>query len=772
MVGGCRADLISWVVIIMFDIINSTYSAVLSMLATLFGLSYPLIIGCIERIDEKYGSTKLSERFIKERSFTWFKSLLVSNLILAVVAPFLMGGCLFAGLIIFFQSALISLLIVFALLLFSTIITYYNPGELQQEILRDYKQAVNIKDRDKECLYFTQWIDLSGVLIRSVDDKLVQSVYETLSQYQERVFNESDRKGIFDQYYYEGVSRINELLCREELKPISVNNSNSVLTSLLQIDSIISDTTYRYLWSNLRVQLFYRKDEWIMEYWKFACQKMQYCMKPIFEYSCDVEGRQYTSSQVEDNRRQRRDFLEFHIMLCAMLLQQGRYELLGMMLSYTQSIPETYPLVPSTFSEIFNEFNRVYLVSSNEPLYYELHYPMPNMHGITGGKIVEAANCYLAFLVCRLYVIDWHFGSEHVLELDPLPDTLAELKVMKDNFAVFRGWIQKISGDKELMNVIRFRSFDKEISGKKTQDDDESLRSPLDIISDIQKKIDCKMETLRSRADFDRERVEAEKTALCDNVGRFMSLYEDFLNSNLSQTTDYNLNSSVSMPFPNTAFVQKPDVSYTGIADVMSSYMLDNFQHLFASVFYREHSNNDYQVSSDQLFETIDKLVLNDEHLIIGFGVYFDYYIGRVDGLIKETDNKFKYKGVQILSLGCNTKYFSQIIYVMHYNDRPSLKFNNPSEEERSKFYIKEFNKEFNIWLSLEKFSEYEDLLNDSLKSQLGNKSSQYSLFTVIWKPKLLFSTKCNSMISIKVKYRLWDEGVYDDVGEVKPYPN
>ena len=72
----------------MFDFVNYTYSGVLSILSTLFGLSYPLVIGCIEKIDDKFGSTKLSERFMSETSFKWFKTSLVINLVMAVVPIF------------------------------------------------------------------------------------------------------------------------------------------------------------------------------------------------------------------------------------------------------------------------------------------------------------------------------------------------------------------------------------------------------------------------------------------------------------------------------------------------------------------------------------------------------------------------------------------------------------------------------------------------------------------------------------------------------------
>lgn len=344
----------------MFDFVNYTYSGILSVLSTLFGLSYPLVIGCIEKIDDKFGSTKLSERFMSEISFKCFKTSLVVNLVMAVLFPFLMDGSVHARIIMGAQCVGAIILVSCALFLFSKIITYYNITDLQREILGNYNSAVSKKDKAKEEKFFTQWVDLSGELLKSADNELVQSVYRVLSNYVARVHTENKGKAlVFDQYYYEGVSRINEFLSKGESKPISVNNGNSILTSLILMDSVVSETTYRYLWRNLRIQMFYNKDEWIMEYWKMASQKIGLFMKPIHQYIYDEDGKPYTQEQIEDNQKQRENFMEFHIMLCSMLIQEKKYRLLELMLSFTQSEPPSYPLVPSSLSDIIDTFNKI-----------------------------------------------------------------------------------------------------------------------------------------------------------------------------------------------------------------------------------------------------------------------------------------------------------------------------------------------------------------------------------------------------------------------------
>ena len=754
----------------MFDFINYTYSGILSILSTLFGLSYPLVIGCIEKIDDKFGSTKLSERFMSETSFRLFKVSLVINLIMAVLFPFLMDGCTYARIFMGAQCIGAIVLVASALFLFSKIISYYNITDLKNDILNDYKNAVNEKDKKEESKYFTQWVDLSGELLKSADNDLVQSVYEVLYNYVKRIYSENKGKAlVFDQYYYECISRLNEFLSKGESKPISVNNGNSLLTSLILMDSVVSETTYRYLWRNLRIQMFYNKDEWIMEYWKMATQKIGQFMKPIHKYSYDEEGKPYTKEQIEDNQKQREDFMEFHIMLCAMLIQQKKYRLVELMLSYTQTEPPSYPLVPSTLNEIIAVFNKINHNSFKNPFYYESRYQMPNMHGITEGKIIGAANCYLALLTYRIYVIRWSYGYESVLNTGALPDTLSELKTLNDNLEVFGRWLDKIKNNKELLNIVSFRSFDEELEYKAQIYQKEKLLKPDQLVSQMKKEILAKMEELRETLHLNVEKVDSEENELTGNIMKAMAPYGDLLGRRFNQGKHHDLNSSVTMPFPNTAFVENPDVSHENIAGCMSSDMLSNFQHLFASSFYREHSITDYRVSYEDIFKAIDRLELSEKDYIIAFGIYLDYFSNNKD-LLKKSNYEYIYKGIKILVLNCSSEYFSQMLYVMRFEDRPFLDFHVPSGEEQQKLKLIRKIELYGLWLSIVKISDHPELLEDSIKTKLGDKANQYSLFTAIWRPLLYFKQVKYPIISIKIKYRLTDEGDYDNVDQIKPF--
>ena len=754
----------------MFDFLNTTYSGLSSILSALFGFSYPLVIGCIEKIDSKFGSTKLSERFQSEYSYKWFNILLVINLAMAVLSPPLIEWCAHAHakIIMGVQVGGTISMIFSALCLFRKIISYYNITELQKGILDDYNTAVRKQDKEKEKEYFIQWIDLSGELLKSADDKLVRSVYMVLSEYVERAYKINSSKALeFEIYFYNGISRINEFLSKGEARQESINNTNSILSLLIWGDSIVSDLSYKYLWKNLRIQMFYDKDEWIMEYWESASQKIRLFMNTTHISPYNQKGELDTKKmeEIKNKKKQREEFLEFHIMLCSMLLQQKKYELLEQMLSFTQTEPPSYPLVPSTFSEILDVFNSVNHNISADPIHYESRYRMPKMHGITEGKIAGAANCYLALLAYRIYAIRWDYGYGSVLNTGALPNTLSELATLSNNLNLFKYWLGGIRHDQELLQVVGIRTL---AEGNEDKAQIYAVKPDL-LVSNMQDEIDEKMKNLKETSPLNDEKVASEQKELTDNIRRAMEGYADLLGKRFEQEEYYNLNSSISVSFPNTAFWGISDVN--GTAESVSSSMLESFQHLFASAFFAKHSNTDYRLSSEDLFKAIDKLALNEQHYIIAFGIYFDYYIGTVEGLEKELAHKYTYNKIRILSLDCSTEYFSQMLYIMKYKDRPFLDFPAPSEEEQKKRHLEEKDKSYGLWLSIKKISEHPDLLTEPIKAQLGDKADQHSLFTAIWRPRLFFKDEKYPMVSIKVKYGLTDEGDYDSVDKVKPFP-
>ena len=75
----------------MFNFFSNTYSAVVTIFAALLGISFPLILQSIQRIDEKYDSAVLSNRFEDENIYHIFKWLLYVYAVIVCVVPFILS---------------------------------------------------------------------------------------------------------------------------------------------------------------------------------------------------------------------------------------------------------------------------------------------------------------------------------------------------------------------------------------------------------------------------------------------------------------------------------------------------------------------------------------------------------------------------------------------------------------------------------------------------------------------------------------------------------
>ena len=752
----------------MFDFINYTYSGIISVLSTLFGLAYPLILGCIEKIDTKYGSTKLTDRFKNETVFISFKNWLVVNLIVAVLFPFLMDGCSFGRWLIAIQCICAVWMVFYAFRLFALIMRYYDAKELMKSIETDFEKAFEEKDKPNEAIYFTQWSDLTSVLINSADESLVQSVYDEWYNYVLNKREEYKNKPIvYDDYFYEGITRLNENLCRSERKPISVNNSNSLLTSLIDGDVNVTDKTFTILWRNLRIQLHYGREDLIMEYWKTASQKYELFFKELSSYDIDIEPQKpYSEEEIILRKKQREQFLEFHIMLCSMLIQEKKYNLVEQMLLFSNSEPPTYPLVPSRLYDILYWMGKLNANENNEIFYHEQRYPMPNMHGITGGRIVAAANCYLALLVYRLYAICWYYGMDYVLGTGVLSGTQSELSRLKELLQTLELWLENISGDVVLLGAVHLRDFNKRIKILKEQWTNETIPMPLEIIEKLKKEIETSIEKMIAGQPLDEETTKKEICQVKERLLLSMKPYSDFIQSTINEDKGYNLNIPQIHLYNNTAFQKNTAVSHVGMADTMFNSIWQNFIHFFSSAFFIEHQKVDYSVDSSILFSAFDKLLdKSDEYQIICFGIYLDFYLSQIEGLEKIDNGVYRYKGTPLLSLSCPTKIFSQRIYIFKKDQLPKLTFKEPNVPVG----LNKILDNYALWMGVVKAKDAKDGLPEHLIKEIGGQEDNYCLFEAYWNPILYFPSDMG-MHCLKVNYKMSDEGNWNSLDDIRSF--
>lgn len=754
----------------MFDFTNYTYSGMLSIVAAVFGIAYPQINASIERIDDKYGSSLLTTRLKNEKVFTIFKVLLVVNLIIAVVNPFLLDQSKYCYIYIAIQTIATIFLIGCFFHLFEIIRMYNDAETLHENIWNDYKKAVG-KSSEKASVHFMEWVDLISYILHSTNRNAARNVYDKWVEYiTEFHKGHIGAKVRYDNYAYDGITKINENLCKLNYEPMSINNGNAFLTMLLYPEGFISEDTYTILWANLRLQVFFGKDEWVMDYWEQASQNYDLNTSYISEYSINPQtNTYYTEEEAKQHNEERKRFLEFHVMFCAMLLQQGKYSLLKRILSFTQSQPPVYPLVPSTLTECFEMLSYLNGIYTNYPFLLDKRYPMPQLKGITSGKILGAANTYIALLTYRLYALPYYpFGVGYVFSLPAAPQNSMDIHKEKDNIDALKFCIRKIESKKEYLKCIDIVHITEAISNI-NRNYHEKVKCLDCYIDDYINRLDEKDKDLRVNQLYDDKIVEKLEKEICNEISSELDKYQLFYNNPKTDNTKvYRINASVCQLYPNQAFVDKPSVSYVDIDTNMSDGVKYKFSHFFATTFL-VRATQQLNIASQDLFEAFEKLKLNDNFIIISFGVYWDYHIGRIKNFVKTNDIEYSYNNIHIYNYKCRSKGLSDYIFILEKNYLPYLKFIKPNKDWIDKYHLEIIEEQYNIGLGLQKIVKNNSLLTEDEFKNIDGDPNELSLFSCVVLANIFWKSDCK-ILCVKYMHFGIDNGNTEQVEKIKPF--
>ncbi len=321
----------------MFDFTNYTYSGLLSLVSAVFGISYPLILDSIARLDDKYGGTIITQGFLHEKRYRIFRWLLIINLIMAVTVPFVLYVYSDNHALLVSQTAAVVLLMFSSFVLYQLILKYQIPKDLNewlntkhdasiQSVLLQNELALYLSRRDDDELFWNVWNNVS----QYVNDKLAtlregdefpQEIKKILFR-QRRVIGNSDETP--SRFYLSDV--ITPLLY-----PISPNVyphpvKHSVMWQLLN-DVVVADN-----------------EEWILQHWSWMDNYYRFRLR-----NNDVNNPEIATH---------RDFvLVSCVMLGGLLLYHKRYSTINAVLFYTNVLPAEYFLIPNSLSEIANRIS-------------------------------------------------------------------------------------------------------------------------------------------------------------------------------------------------------------------------------------------------------------------------------------------------------------------------------------------------------------------------------------------------------------------------------
>ena len=130
-----------------FEFSNNAISLLLSVFSVIVGMTYPLLLQAIQRIDEQYRSSRITKMLKEEKVFRLFQWLVTISIAFAFISIFilqLLDDCPTLTIVwVTIHTLLTLLLLVTTILLVYRIMTYYNPDELLDRInnLRSHRRS-------------------------------------------------------------------------------------------------------------------------------------------------------------------------------------------------------------------------------------------------------------------------------------------------------------------------------------------------------------------------------------------------------------------------------------------------------------------------------------------------------------------------------------------------------------------------------------------------------------------------------------------------------
>lgn len=121
-----------------FEFSNNTVTLLISVFSVIVGMTYPILLQAIQRIDEQYESSRLSSLLTKEPKFKYFQWLVALSIAFAFASIFVMqmidGHDVLVLAWVSVHSIVTLMLLRATLSLVYLILTYYNPNDLLNHI--------------------------------------------------------------------------------------------------------------------------------------------------------------------------------------------------------------------------------------------------------------------------------------------------------------------------------------------------------------------------------------------------------------------------------------------------------------------------------------------------------------------------------------------------------------------------------------------------------------------------------------------------------------
>lgn len=664
----------------------------------ILSVAYPIISQVISTLDDKYASVHVVELFDNEFVKNAFKNTLISSLVFLAIWSFkftapdvgedLQWHADNSAAILLIISTI--LLVVLFFLFVDKMFMYLIPSRFFRYLIRRHR-----KDKSQEKKFFLALTDVFLNSIQKQNHQLSLAIAQEISNDFRKIREENNNLPVEYPYVYYSLvyKTIEELTVIREKRNVRLEYDTAGGSWLLggMGGYEISDTTYQWLWHNIRLAVQHERDDLVMYHCEHAHQYMSLALNYI-QPELDRQTFVPRNAQAIEKRNQEREkFFHFHLVLGALLLYRKRYALIKRMFDYTTSTPPRYELLPSTMYQIFNVYLKHRDIYST--IWISHKYPFPDMEGVdSDAKIGKWISAYLALLFLRQYTLSTYLA----ITIDPLafpdpPKLQGEKRILINGLDWFRKRVDDHLNNKELLNIIKLKFITPtwcETNGKV---------HPLDFIDQLKARLEQAYDLGAKNLE-----VSEEKKDMFFAAGKqaVESALNHFTNIKNTGTLKGELTKWVvpggRMVQDKDAFAEKSEVHNTNFDTFLPYEVSRSVISGISSTFLYARTKT-YLLKPEDLFLALDEMGITKRYIIIALGLDLNEYITerKVRGL-----KQAAYKGIPIIELP-STTVIDPSLFVLKKNDLPSIEILAPAPSEIEQYELKSISDVYAIYASV-----------------------------------------------------------------------
>lgn len=637
----------------MFDFFDYNFSSLISIFAALMGMAYPLILQAIQRIDEMYNSSKLAAYFQKQWFSLLFSHLLLLSIPVSIIAPFFLYYYRdFSWMMILsaVHAIIVFALVMSAFILFKYIMMTINPSKffeyLEYKLYGSHPPLTEIfqiqkyaSDKDNE--------ELFGNITTSI------SVYLNSYRKNKRDDVAIDVWKMFRELYKQHSKRDNHFF----------SNRNLIVSYFFSPEEqiFLSEEEYIYIWQTVDAVVHADNESWVYNYWTYA---NQYYMFTLDHYS----------KNDEELKLQQERFKEQHFMIGALLTYNHKYVLLKRLMYFSNALPPTYDLVPSSFNIIILQLKSL-IEKKDMPIELTKRYLMIGapQDVSSDGFILSYAYKYASLLLIRLFTVnDWNITYSNPMGL---PEISSDYTVEDLNEEVYmmNRLKHNISSWFEEKDAIRQTIGE----GRVVVDD------VLNLCDEYIERCKKQIETLNNSMEVDPEKQEYIKSHLLSALKDYPLALPIFGDINTDGYERKIINNYVKFQIDKEILKVGTNVNASNLPDVIVGHLNELAYKAYNLLFLIQSSVRNVRIAYKDIKRVLDVIGVNEKNAVLSLGVY----LGNYEAIYgKEDDDKFDDKDGYRTYKGCNIYSIpstQQSIVVMQKSDIPFVRKEKLADDKK-----------------------------------------------------------------------------------------